>query len=895
MGGRFVYKRVVSVILGPDHEMFHEPGYGFGSIGTVFLVNPKKEIGILNPNTLKSLDEAKPLFNVYKQFPIVGEIVLTIKTLGKGVAFARDNSLASPRSRASYYIPQSINLFNVVDHNAFLQSINVPKEIGTLQGEEPRVELYTQAESGMAINSQENFNKEINTLNPLGNYFKEQPEDKKILPLYVYEGDTIIESRFGSSIRFGSTIPYDSKKDLEYEDLEIHKQPYKNPWSVNSYNRYDTYKQITGSIGDPIIIIRNGQGNKNDRDTFLLKELQNEALIENPSINESSIYLTSNQSISELIVAGAESSSPSIIGQNTYKINIAEERKKLNSISDSNDPFMVPNEALNEEQFLDKNPLGGTGKLNKDIIASKQGKEKENPMLESLGRSDIEYNYTPKTSLNDQKEKTQEYTLEDDLSFFDEFKKSGKTDSDFENHINIFGVTIRNGITFSTSQDELLNDGQTENSLEENSINYMDNDFYTQYSILEPLTIQNLNPIIPNYNPYDFSNISNLYEKYELLYNVKGVNEIKSKIFNYFGDLRYYTIASWEKEVKDNYLEGTLEKYLNQLGNQIDLTTVESYSTISQQIENSLVFNRYLSAYKEILFQDINKRLPEEKQYPNTETFLASIEDKGYLPSPSEFRVVTKHHDGEFRLTHNEIAPGYSQIKEMLTLNHPAYGKKAAAGRNIRYLVIHCSGTSIEDDPIDIYLHSIFNPKSYTNGNFPYHYIIGKNGKYSRVKNLEDMGNTDKIKCYSTAGKDSEGRYWNDHSIQICWVGGKNYENDSPTKAQAVTLHNMIMYYMKRYPGIKLVGHNQILLPENEVNDANLLSPQAIDCPGFYVPTYAHNIGLPPDSFLDLPIKTNGVHYDMDQAELFSRYQERGRLLALKYRANVTDKNPTYF
>ena len=152
-----------------------------------------------------------------------------------------------------------------------------------------------------------------------------------------------------------------------------------------------------------------------------------------------------------------------------------------------------------------------------------------------------------------------------------------------------------------------------------------------------------------------------------------------------------------------------------------------------------------------------------------------------------------------------------------------------------------------------------------------------------------------KIKCYSTAGKDSEGRYWNDHSIQICWVGGKNYENDSPTKAQAVTLHNMIMYYMKRYPGIKLVGHNQILSSENEVNNANLLSPQAIDCPGFYVPTYAHNIGIPPDSFLDLPIKTNGVHYDMDQAELFSRYQERGRLLALKYRANVTDKNPTYF
>ena len=347
-------------------------------------------------------------------------------------------------------------------------------------------------------------------------------------------------------------------------------------------------------------------------------------------------------------------------------------------------------------------------------------------MLEDLERSDIEYNYSPRTPLSEQEEKLQEYSLEDDLSFFDEFKKSGRTDSDFETHINVFGVTIRNGITFSTSQDELLKEGQIENSLEENSINYIDDNFYNQYSTLEPLIFKNLNPVIPDYNPYDFSNLSSLYEKYELLYNLKGINEIKSKIFNYFGELRYYTLASWKKEVRENYLEGIVEKYLNKLDNQIDLTIGENYSNETQKIENSLVFNKYISAYKEILFQDINKRLSEENQYLNAETWLASIKDKGYLPSPSEFRIITRHNDGEFRLTHNEIAPGYSKIKEMLSLNHPAYGKKAAGKRNIRYLIIHCSGTSIEDDPLDVYLHNIYNPKSYTNGNFPYHYVIGK-------------------------------------------------------------------------------------------------------------------------------------------------------------------------
>ena len=68
---------------------------------------------------------------------------------------------------------------------------------------------------------------------PLGNYFKRNNLLRRLKP---YEGDLIIQSRFGSSIRFGSTI---------------NNTFVKNPLLQNKWSN-------EGNIGDPITIITNG-------------------------------------------------------------------------------------------------------------------------------------------------------------------------------------------------------------------------------------------------------------------------------------------------------------------------------------------------------------------------------------------------------------------------------------------------------------------------------------------------------------------------------------------------------------------------------------------------------------------------------------------------------------
>jgi hypothetical protein len=101
---------------------------------------------------------------------------------------------------------------------------------------------------------------------PLGDYFQEKLNIKPLLP---FEGDTIIEGRFGNSIRFGGMSSGSREK---------------NPYST------------VGDIGDPIIIFRNGsEVEGNDRGW--------EHTIENINTDHSSFYLCSNQKFTNFEVA----------------------------------------------------------------------------------------------------------------------------------------------------------------------------------------------------------------------------------------------------------------------------------------------------------------------------------------------------------------------------------------------------------------------------------------------------------------------------------------------------------------------------------------------------------------------------------------------------------------
>ena len=122
----------------------------------------------------------------------------------------------------------------------------------------------------------EEHNQINNQEHPAGKTFVEQ----KISPLQPYEGDHIWQGRFGNSIRFGSTI------STIPEDNYYHKAP---TWS--------------GDVnGDPIIILANGQENL-DKKEFVVEDINKD---------NSSIYLTSTQSIP--IVLGSEKEPNSLTG-----------------------------------------------------------------------------------------------------------------------------------------------------------------------------------------------------------------------------------------------------------------------------------------------------------------------------------------------------------------------------------------------------------------------------------------------------------------------------------------------------------------------------------------------------------------------------------------------------
>jgi hypothetical protein len=98
----------------------------------------------------------------------------------------------------------------------------------------------------------------------LGNYIQESSTLQNLLP---FEGDFILNSRWGSGIRFSSTFKFDVESPA-------------NPWSYG------------GKVGDPITMLVNGYGSKDKED--ISKE---DLYLENINNDGSSIYLTSTQTL----------------------------------------------------------------------------------------------------------------------------------------------------------------------------------------------------------------------------------------------------------------------------------------------------------------------------------------------------------------------------------------------------------------------------------------------------------------------------------------------------------------------------------------------------------------------------------------------------------------------
>ena len=225
--------RVTSVYLDPNNP---------SQIGWVKYVNvndpftPPNDVSTITADTSKI---AKPLLSHTKYIPLINEIILLVSEADIGLA-------SSVSSKSIYYI-SVVNMWTHPHLNA------IPQFEGNSSPSQQKT--YTQTTLGSTVKNP-NQASEIT----LGATFIELPN---IHPLQPFEGDLIQEGRWGNSIRFGSTVLLNGEPQ--------------NNWS-------------TGSVsGNPITIIRNGQGEQsNEGTTVVVEDINND---------ESSIWLASNQQI----------------------------------------------------------------------------------------------------------------------------------------------------------------------------------------------------------------------------------------------------------------------------------------------------------------------------------------------------------------------------------------------------------------------------------------------------------------------------------------------------------------------------------------------------------------------------------------------------------------------
>lgn len=228
--GKISVGRVKSIILNENHPRFKELGEWNG-LGTIEFDS------VNNPSTIENIyPTAKPLSANIKNYPLINEIIYLISL--------PDNNLNSfTNSQTSYYMGVT-SLWNHPHHNAYPENPNI---LAPSQDKD-----YKQIEAGsirqVTDNSTEIF---------LGETFKEKTN---IHPLLPFEGDFIEEGRWGNSIRLGSTVNVKS-----------------NDWSS------------VGTNGNPITIIRNGQGKQSEEGWIPVSEKINN--------DNSSIYLTNGQKI----------------------------------------------------------------------------------------------------------------------------------------------------------------------------------------------------------------------------------------------------------------------------------------------------------------------------------------------------------------------------------------------------------------------------------------------------------------------------------------------------------------------------------------------------------------------------------------------------------------------
>lgn len=236
-GAKFLIGRVKDIVLGRYRgDGSIDPNFkSLKDLGKIYFEIMYSNMTISNAQA--TMQPAYPMFEYVKQYPLIGEIVYIVP--------GPDSDLNDSRFRQGYWYFPPYNLWNSPQHGIF-----------------PNMQEYSQFI--VDSNAKQIRQKGLMVAIPAGRTFEEKRDVRTLLP---FEGDTIIESRHGQSIRFGSTIVGAGQNQLNL-----------NKWSN------------TGRNGSPIIIIRNGQGIQSSNDYF-------DTTIEDINTIDSSIWMTSGQTI----------------------------------------------------------------------------------------------------------------------------------------------------------------------------------------------------------------------------------------------------------------------------------------------------------------------------------------------------------------------------------------------------------------------------------------------------------------------------------------------------------------------------------------------------------------------------------------------------------------------
>ena len=244
VGNAPILARVAHVVQGPYFVGTNIPDPYYDNPTDISTIT----FQVINSNQSSTLTStgnvtAKPINSAFKQVPVEGEIVYVVP--GPSV------DMNENAQRQDFYYFQPYNIWNAANNNAFPNMQDYGAYINRI--------LRTYQDS-MGTKQATNTSVTSSLTFPLGPNF---PEKADVKTLRQFTGDVTLEGRWGNSIRFGSTTALNG---------------YENNWSA------------TGSAGEPITIIRNGQGKQASTKAWF-------PTVEDINRDPSSIYLTAGQKI----------------------------------------------------------------------------------------------------------------------------------------------------------------------------------------------------------------------------------------------------------------------------------------------------------------------------------------------------------------------------------------------------------------------------------------------------------------------------------------------------------------------------------------------------------------------------------------------------------------------